>query len=81
MNINRDEILSVNGLYISQLYKHWYAAECIAVRNGRLCKIRYPYKTPNDAINMLSFLNGKRDSFPKPNYRIQVYIMNNGYVR
>lgn len=81
MNINCDEILSVNGLYISQLYKHWYAAECLVLRGGHVFRIRYPYKQPGCAMEMVSFLKGKRPDFPKPDYQIQIHIMNNGRNR
>ena len=79
MQINRDEILTVgNGIYISQLYKNWYAAECIVYRGGCFLRLRYPYRTSNGAMQMSSYLRGMRDDFPQPDYRIQVHVMNMG---
>lgn len=81
MQINRNEILNVNGLYISQLYKNWYAAECLVMRNGRVFRIRYPYKTVDSAMDMIAFLNRKRTNFPEPDYRIMIHIMDKGLVK
>jgi hypothetical protein len=79
MQINRDEILNVSSaVCISQLYKNWYAAECIVNRGGRFLRLRYPYRTPSGAMQMISYLQGKRVDFPRPDYQIQVHVMNMG---
>lgn len=76
MKINRDELLYVNGIYISQLYSNWYAAECIVLHGGRVMKVRYPYINPENAFKMVAFLNRRRDDFPVPDYKIEIQLMN-----
>ena len=43
--INVNEIVAINGIYISQLYKNWYAVEVLVMRGENLFRIRYPYKS------------------------------------
>ncbi len=79
--INVDEIVGVNGIYISQLYKDWYAVEVIAKRGNTFFRIRYPYATVGVAQTVLKQIKNKSENIQKPDYRPVVHIMNQGKVR
>ena len=82
MLIERKEIISVNGLYISQLYKDWFAAEAVVLRDGTFFRIRCPYNTQTKAMSAIDFLNGKKTEMPKMDYNPIIHVCDrNGHVR
>ena len=76
-----NEIVCVNGIYISQLYKDWYAVEGIVQREKNIFRVRVPYKTLADAQNVLSQIRQRQQNIKQPDYRPVVHIMNQGKVR
>ena len=79
--INVNEIVAINGIYISQLYKNWYAVEVMVMRGENLFRIRYPYKSIDDASLALGQIKQKQQNIKAPDYRPAVHIMNQGKLR
>jgi len=81
MEINKKEVIKINGVYISVLWKDWYAAEFLVRRNGHVFRLRIPYKTKESAQQMLQYLAGMASDAPVPDYRPLIHIMENGRAR
>ena len=81
MMINVNEIVGINGIYISQLYRDWYAVEVIAKRKNTFFRIRYPYCTLGAAQNALEQIKQKSPNVQKPDYRPVIYLMDQGKVK
>jgi len=81
MQIEKNEVVGINGIYISALWQDWYAAEFLVKREGRIFRLRYPYKTKARAQQMLQYLEGKVPELPKPDYRPIIHTMENGRAR
>ncbi len=81
MQIDKKEILKVNGIYTSALWKDWFAVEVLVCRDGRVFRLRYPYKTMERAKQMLRYLNGNASDAVMPDYRPIIHTMENGRVR
>ncbi len=73
--INRDNILNVNGIYTSLLYKDWVAVEYIEMRDNKYFRIRLPYKTRAAAVTMADYLKRKSDTPLRPDYAPVIHIM------
>lgn len=73
--INRKEVIQINGLYISQLWRDWYAADYIVRVKGVMYRVRSPYRTPAGACQMLDYLAGKTDVYKLPEYTPMVQII------
>ena len=78
--INVNEIIAVNGIYISQLYANWYAVEVLVQRGNNIFRIRYPYKLIDDAQNVLNQIKQKQQNIKVPDYRPVIHMMNQGKV-
>ena len=76
--INVNEILAVNGIYISQLYANWYAVEVLVQRENSIFRIRYPYKLIGDAQNALNQIKHGQKNIKAPDYRPVVHVLNQG---
>ena len=79
--IDVHEIVAVNGIYISQLYRNWYAVEVVAKRGNAFFRIRYPYETIGAAQTALEQIEKKSPNVPKPHYRPIIHLMNPGKVK
>lgn len=79
--IDRKEVFHINGIYTSVLFKDWYAAEFLAQRDGRIFRVRVPYKTRAGAAHVVDYLNGRASSYPAPDYRPMIHIMEQGRVK
>lgn len=79
--INVDEVVATNGIYISQLYKNWYAVEVFVLRGTNLFRIRYPYKSIDDATLVLGQIKQKQRNIKAPDYRPVIHFMNQGKAR
>ena len=66
--VNQEEIVQVLGLYTSQLYSNWYAAQVVVKRDGVFYRIRLPYNTVKQANEAQQFLNGKIPTMPETTY-------------
>lgn len=78
--INVNEIIAVNGIYISQLYANWYAVEVLVQREKNIFRIRYPYKLMDDAQNALKQIKQGQKNIKVPDYRPVIHMMNQGKV-
>ncbi len=76
--IDVNEIIAVNGIYISQLYANWYAVEVLVQRQKNIFRIRYPYKLIDDAQNVLNQIKQKQKNIKKPDYRPIIHMLNQG---
>ena len=60
MDINKKEIIDINGVYQSQLYSNWFAAQIIVKRKGVYFRIRCPYNSLEKATDAIEFFKNKR---------------------
>lgn len=73
--INRKEVIQINGLYVSQLWRDWYAADYIVRVKGVTYRVRSPYKTRAGARQMLDYLAGKNETYKLPEYKPLVQVI------
>lgn len=79
--VDKSEVIHINGIYTSQLYANWYAAEFLVMRGGRVFRIRFPYNTRDRAQHMIEYLHGRMPTYNAPDYRPIIHIMERGYVK
>ncbi len=73
--INKESVVQINGVYVSLLFKDWYAAEYVVNLRGEYFRIRMPYKTREAAEKMIAYLCGKRPTMPAPDWRPVIHMM------
>ncbi len=73
--INRAQVVQINGLYISQLWRDWYAADYIVRVKGMMYRVRSPYRTRAGAHQMLDYLTGKTETYKVPEYKPLVHVI------
>jgi len=80
--VKKDEIVRVLGVYKSQLYLNWWAAQVVVQRNGKFFRIRLPYNTSEQAYEATQFLNGEVQTMPEPVFKPIIHESDvNGHVR
>ena len=76
MFVDLSETFQTNGMYTSNLYANWYAAEFMVRHGNMMFRVRYPYKTPERAKQMLDALDAHRfNECPMPDYRPIINLM------
>ncbi len=79
--IDKSEVVSVNGIYVSALYKDWYAAEFVVLIKKKFFRIRYPYNIYERAKQTVLYLQGKAEKYPLPDYKPMIHMLENGRVK
>jgi len=57
--INVKEIIEIDGIYISALWKDFYAVDVFVKRGELIFKIRYPYNTRDKAQQSMRAMKAK----------------------
>ena len=60
MKIDITKVVRTNGIYISQLWKDYYAAEVIVKAGENYLRVRYPYNVRADAECALEQIKQKK---------------------
>ena len=82
IDINKKEIVRIDGVYKSMLFANWFAAQIIVYRDGTFFRIRCPYNSEEKAWQAIDFFENKRLKRPQTDYRPLINICDkNGYVR
>ena len=82
MNIKKEEVVRTDGVYRSQLYSNWFAAQIIVMRGDSYFRIRYPYNSEEKAKQAIDFFNNKIPVLPQINYKAIIHQCDrNGHVR
>jgi len=82
MDINKKEIIRIDGVYTSQLYSRWYATQIIVKRGGTFFRVRCPYNSQEKALQAIEFFKNKRHDMPKVDYKLIIHKCDiNGNVR
>lgn len=79
--IDRKQVVKINGIYTSMLFRDWHAVEYIVCVNGTQYFVRSPYKSLEKAELMRNYLRGNINVYPLPEYMPIVEKMHNGIVR
>ena len=75
MKIDVTKVVRTNGIYISQLWKDYYAVEVIVVAGEKYLRIRYPYNVRADAECVLEQIKQKKSEIKTPAYKPLVHLM------
>lgn len=75
LQIHQNEIKKINGLYVSQLYKDYYAVELVVKRGANYFRIRYPYNIRTDAEHVLAQIRQGKFHIKKPAYKPVIHLM------
>ena len=75
IQIHQNEIKKINGLYVSQLFKDYYAVELVVKRGANFFRIRYPYSVRTDAEYTLAQVKQGKSQIKKPAYKPMIHLM------
>lgn len=75
MKIDVNKIVKTNGIYISQLWRDYYAAEVIVKSGNQYFRVRYPYNVRTDAEHTLEQIKLKKAEIKTPTYKPLIHLM------
>lgn len=78
--INVKEIIKIEGIYISALWRDFYAVDVFVKRGEFVFKIRYPYNTRDRARQSMQAMKSKiQQNVLEPDYK--PFIWSAGYTK
>ncbi len=75
MKIDTTKVVRTNGIYVSQLWQDYFAAEVIVKAGEKYFRIRYPYNVCADAECALAQIKQKKSEIKTPTYKPLVHLM------
>lgn len=81
MNNKPKNVIGGYKIYTSVLYSHWFAVEYLEQRGAEVFRVRIPYNTRVRAMRMRDYLAGCGGVSIRPDYRVQIHLMQKGMKR